>query len=246
MRVCNTEFNEERTRMYLYAMNRSPNARNSELAALELTEFSPNRVIELGAGEGFLTKYLSSCHPKSQIYAIDASQFMLSQIPEMDNVVQLEQDVVCLPSGNGSVDLIISLANFHHVGRKERLFTDASMILNEDGYFIIADVHDGTPVQDFFDDVVKEYCITSHNFTFISTEDIQNLSGSVGMQVEKSEIKDTPWEFHSEEEMMIFVKHLFGLDISYRVLKDKVDQHFPIQNNTLPWQLGYHYIKNEN
>ena len=71
MRVCNTEFNEERTRMYLYAMNRSPNARNSELAALELTEFSPNRVIELGAGEGFLTKYLSSIIMRGAIARFD-------------------------------------------------------------------------------------------------------------------------------------------------------------------------------
>lgn len=246
MNLNDTEFNQARAEIYVYAMRRSPHARDSELANLELNLLDPHRILELGSGEGYLTKYLSSKFSNSEIYAVDASRFMLSQISSLQNVTNLRQDGICLPSDVGLVDLVITLANFHHIKRKEQFFSDASKVLSKNGYLIIADVSDQTPVQRFFDDVVREYCITGHNLLFTDQEEIRKLSESFGMKVEKSEIRETPWEFGSEEEMLIFVKHLFGLDISYRQLKEKVNQHFSVVSNVLPWQLGYHYIKNEN
>jgi len=236
------EFNQKRANLYSLAMKNYSISRKSELENFEL-KGNPKKII---AGEGFLTKYLSKKFIGSEIYALDTSDFMLSQIPKSNNLFCLNRELEELPFKENSIDLIISLAGFHHIKNREIWFKKAKRLLEQKGYIEIADVHNGTSTQNFFDDVIKKYCITGHDFPFIDTEKIRKISEENNLHLEKSEIRDTPWKFRSKEDMLIFVKHLFGLKIKYGLLEKELNKHFDIKNNTIPWQLGYHSIKNEN
>ena len=67
------EFNQERARRYHIAMENHPDARNSELEKLELDETLNKKnlvILDLGTGDGYLTRYLSKIYPKLSVHSI--------------------------------------------------------------------------------------------------------------------------------------------------------------------------------
>jgi ubiquinone/menaquinone biosynthesis C-methylase UbiE len=245
------EFNQERARKYHLAMGNHPNARNSELEKLELDE-SLNKenliILDLGAGDGYLTGYLSKIYPKAKIYALDNSKSMLSEHTN-GKVKIINSEGHNIPLESDSVDLIVSLATFHHVKKKYETFEEVKRILAPKGVFIIADVMDKTNPQEFFDTIVRKHCITGHEFPFLSKEWIEKLANQSGLIHKKSKLKDTPWKFKSREDMAFFVKNLVGLDISVDYLLKFLYENFSIKlrdnHVNLGWQLGYHILQKQ-
>ena len=245
------EFNQERARRYHLAMGNHPNARNSELERLELDKALNKKglvILDLGAGDGYLTRHLSKTYPNAIIYALDASESMLSEHTN-GNVKLINADSDNIPLESGSVDLVVSLATFHHVKKKKETFGEINRILAPKGHFIIADVMDKTNTQEFFDTIVRDYCITGHEFPFLSKEWIGELAGETGFFHKESKLKETPWKFESREDMAFFVKNLVGLDISVDFLLKFLYENFSIKlrdNHVhLGWQLGYHVLQKQ-
>lgn len=243
------EFNQERAKRYHLAMGKCPNARNSELKKLNL-DLSLNKenlvILDLGAGDGFLTRHLSKIFPKATIYALDSSRSMLSEHTN-GNVKIINSDSHNIPLNDCSVDLVVSLATFHHVNKKNETFNEIERILSPKGIFIIADVLDKTKTQEFFDTIVKNYCITGHDFSFLNKEKVVEFAKSSGLLLKESKLKNTFWKFKSRNDMAFFVKNLVGLDISIDSLLKFLYENFQIKiysnNIHLRWQLGYHIFQ---
>ena len=243
------EFNQERARRYHLAMENHPYARNSELEKLELDE-SLNKenlvILDLGAGDGYLTRYLSKIYPKAKVYALDNSKSMLSEHTN-GKIKLINSESHNIPLESDSVDLIVSLATFHHVKKKNETFEEVKRILAPKGVFIIADVLDKTNSQEFFDTIVRDYCITGHEFPFLSKKWVEELANKCGLIHKESKLKDTPWKFKSREDMAFFVKNLVGLDISIDYLLKFLYENFSIKHASdeihLGWQLGYHVLQ---
>lgn len=244
------EYNQERARRYSQAMRDYPIARMLELKNLDLDRFIKKEdltILDLGAGDGFLTNYLTEKFPKAKIYAVDNSKSMLSKVGKKGNITYINTESDNLPLEDSSVDLVVSLATFHHINRKSETFKEVQRILSEEGLFIIADVLDKTKTQEFFDTVVREHCITGHDFPFLNSEIVRDLANLNNLVHKDSKLKDTFWKFKTREDMASFIKNLLGLDISEDYLLKILFEHFPIsiEKNkvSLNWQLGYHVIK---
>ena len=245
------EFNQERARRYHLAMGNHPTARNSELERFELDKALNKKdlvVLDLGAGDGYLTRYLAKTYPNATIYALDASESMLSEHTN-GKVELINADSDNIPLESGSVDLVVSLATFHHVKKKKETFEEIKRILAPRGHFVIADVMIKTNTQEFFDTIVRDYCITGHEFPFLSEEWVGELAEEVGLFHKESKLKETPWKFKSRDDMAFFVKNLVGLDISIDYLLKFLYENFSIKIRSneihLGWQLGYHVLQNQ-
>jgi len=244
------EYNQERARRYSKAMKEYPTARISELRNLDLDRFIKKidlTILDLGAGDGFLTSYLTEKFPQAKIYAVDNSKSMLSNTGKRENITYIATESDNLPLENGSIDLVISLASFHHINKKDETFKEIKRILSEEGLFIIADVLDKTKTQEFFDTVVRAHCITGHDFPFLNSELVRNLADSNNLVHEHTKLKDTPWKFKTREDMSNFIRNLLSLEVTEDDLLKILFEHFPITIKTnrihLKWQLGYHLIR---
>ncbi len=244
------EYNRERARRYSKAMKEYPNARMSELKNLNLDVLIKKTtltILDLGAGDGYLTNYLSEKFPQAKIYAVDNSKSMLLNINKKENVIYINAESDNFPIEDNSIDLVVSLATFHHIDKKQETFKEIQRILSENGLFIIADVLDKTKTQEFFDTVVKKHCITGHDFPFLNSEQVRDLAQLNNLIYETSDLKDAPWKFKTKEDMANFIKNLLGLNIAEMDLLKILFEHFPISIETdeiiLKWQLGYHIIR---
>lgn len=240
-----SEFNQKRADLYISAMEEGVDVRNNELLSFDFKKIqkNPKNIMEIGAGNGYLTTYLSKKFPGSTIYATDASESMLRSIKKIKNIILSTINTIDI----NSIDTIFSLATFHHIVNKEYILKKLNRTLSPGGFLFIADVNDKTPTQLFFDTVVRKHCITGHNFDFLDVEWLSCLAKKSGFAIVESEVKETPWIFNNEKHMIGFMKKLTGLEISDRGLRDSLCKIFIIKNKNgkilLHWQLGYHLLK---
>ena len=245
------EFNDKRSKRYNAAMGLYPSARINELKVFKIDKKSavnPKVILEIGAGGGYLTEYLSKQYPNAQILAIDASKDMTRSLKQSNKIKILKNsksDNIKLI--DNSVDLVFSLASFHHITNKKQVFNEISRVLKPDGILFIGDVNDNTKTQKFFDAVVKKHCITSHDLDFLDSYWVSYLAKSSGLSQIKSKVISTPWSFQNKKQMLFFIKNLFGLKISYFKLNRFLEQIFNYNEKggeiIIPWQLGYHILK---
>jgi SAM-dependent methyltransferase len=252
------EFSGDRGMRFNAAMRLAPDARSAELAALRqvLNENGVSRckrIVDLGAGQGaatsVLTEYLAD---DGELIAIDRSAQLLEQIPAHPRVRTLASNLDRIDVPSGSVDLVVSLATFHHVQDKTMVLAEMRRILAKDGLLLIVDVEHGSQAQGFLDEVVKTHCITGHDADFLDPEWVQLLARRSQMLHVRSACVPTPWQFESEAQMLTFMRDLFGLRISVGQLKPFVDRWLrPYTHPALPltcanWSLGFHVLQRQN
>jgi SAM-dependent methyltransferase len=118
--VSSPDFGYERARRFRRALDAYPRARTTELLPL-LAACLPRGsgadvAVELGAGSGYLTRLLQEMY--DTVYAVEKSEQMLRQLAG-GGAIPLRVDG--LEHGAGSlpphiaVDLVVSLATFHHI-----------------------------------------------------------------------------------------------------------------------------------
>jgi SAM-dependent methyltransferase len=248
-------FHLERAQRYVSAMSKHPSARRQELrqlrAALESLAIPKAQIIvDLGAGQGFLSNNLliEFLAADGVVFAIDSSEDMLSHVSYSAMIQKSVCKLEALPCKNNCVDLVVSLAMFHHVTNKKQVVFEIKRILRPGAYFVIADVLACTGTQAFFDNVVTEHCTAGHDFDFLDANWVDFLARAAGMMRRTSVIQDTPWEFASNAGMLEFLRDIFSLDLAEDNLFDEVNRYLPVYSNgvaaaCLPWQLGFHVLE---
>ncbi len=249
------EFNRERAERFFSAMSACPDAREAELQALcglleRLGIHDCGVIADLGAGHGYATLRLTRfLKPGGVIYAIDNSSEMLDRISTHRQVKSVVSKFDCLEFEDSSVDMAVTLATFHHIINKNRVLEEVHRILRPGGHFIVADVYDSTPVQRFFDEVVRSHCITGHDADFLTTEWVQMIARRAKMECVSSTVEETPWKFRSEAESRAFFRQLFSLRLGLQemdaMLRNTLgDSLLDREGNVLvPWTLGYHALR---
>ncbi|MEM9555781.1 MAG: class I SAM-dependent methyltransferase [Acidobacteriota bacterium] len=192
-----------RSRSYLQAHDLHPEVRRREAAeaARRAAARPGDVVVELGPGSGLLTRQLlAAVGPGGRVVGVDDSGVMASQLKA--RLVRAEARILsadgALPFEDGSVDLVVSLANFHHFADKPGVFRDIARILRPGGRVMIADVAHDTPVQRYFDEVVDRICSTGHRHTFLSAASARTLCAEAGLRFDDWTLVDVPWEFGPE------------------------------------------------
>jgi tRNA (cmo5U34)-methyltransferase len=102
----------------------------------------PERILELGAGTGLLSRRLADAYPETELTLLDAAPAMLAEAEQSlgDRARYLTGDMTD-PLPQGRYDAIVSALAIHHLAdpRKLELFGRAHAALNPGGTFVNAE-----------------------------------------------------------------------------------------------------------
>jgi tRNA (cmo5U34)-methyltransferase len=121
-----------------------------EIAAFHFTNLSGLRILDLGCGEGLITKLIHDKSPNNEFHLVDASEEMLSRARanlsgSKGNVSFRHltfEDFSASPSEGGIYDLVFSANAIHHLDltQKTALFAKIYKELKHGGLFLNNDV----------------------------------------------------------------------------------------------------------
>ena len=222
-------FNKLRVERYKKAEELCPFARRNELSACQqiLTMNSFKRILEIGSGNGFLTKEL--LNKNLQLDTIDPSGEKINGVQEHfinDAAFGLPSELM-----DETYDLIISLASFHHIVKDanrlpNKLVADIIRVTKKGGYLIIIDVpsskdqidslsektkENASHVYNFFTNIIDKYSTPSHGGIYLNTKMIQANLELYGWEKEYRSLISCPWLFSSKEELKKYLSYLFNL-----------------------------------
>jgi SAM-dependent methyltransferase len=228
---------KNRIESYLKAITQYPKALSNEFAtAINILNLSNNEVLlNIPAGGIPLQDYIN---PDLHIeyIAYDTHKGFTHDL----SVKYCSWSNIPLPVN--SVDKIICLASLHHLTTNERIivYNEFYRILKPDGKLIIGDVIKNSDQALWLDNFVDKYNSSGHKATFFDKTD-SNLLEKHNFNVDIT-IKSYDWIFNENDNVYLFCKLLFGLDLIELTdsnLINGVDTILKYKNNKIPWKLIY-------
>lgn len=250
-------FSKERALAYHKASSGLPDARVGEkrevkAALREMGTGEFQRVVELGAGQGFGTQMLLEhvVAENGTLFAIDASEHMLSNLKSAPQIRKFVGSIEQLGLEADSVDFAFSLAAFHHIPHKYLVFQELAKVLKPGAHFLIVDVCHGTPAQEIFDYLVRPHCPNGHDADFLDEGWAALLAQRSGLRHVSSKVRTTEWRFPSREAVFPYIKDLFCLDLDLAEVERETIKWLPVIQDVCdcvwPWSLGFHlFVKPE-
>jgi tRNA (cmo5U34)-methyltransferase len=119
-----------------------------EIIQLHFHSLTGLNVLDLGCGDGIITRYICENFPDNNFHLIDASENMLNKAKEnLSNDLNITfshltfEDYIDLPSENNRYDLAFSANAIHHLDsiRKMEMFAKIYMELKHGGIFLNID-----------------------------------------------------------------------------------------------------------
>lgn len=105
------------------------------------------RVLDIGAGPGWIPIELARRHASWRIWAVDASTDMVERARRhaaeagvADRVCCLAGQASVLPFAAGEFDLVISHFTLHHLAQPQELFDEAARVVRRGGWVVIKDL----------------------------------------------------------------------------------------------------------
>jgi ubiquinone/menaquinone biosynthesis C-methylase UbiE len=120
----------------LHMFLRDPNTLCDFLLFLDQNLKDREKLLDLGGGYGFLTKFIAEVLDFKEAYNIDIDDCRLkrSRVKGIKLDVEREQ----LPFREGEVDLILGFGSLDHMVSWDRLFSEAQRVLKPHGYFVVS------------------------------------------------------------------------------------------------------------
>jgi ubiquinone/menaquinone biosynthesis C-methylase UbiE len=121
-----------------------------------------SKILDAGTGIGNSAK-LFSLNPKSQVFAIDASEsieFAYKKYGTTSNIHFLQADLRRLPFRKRFFDFICSDQVLHHTKNTETSFKNLTKYLEKNGIISIYVYNKKAPMREFADDFIREHTTT--------------------------------------------------------------------------------------
>ena len=189
-----------------------PSARKKEID-LMLKKISAKKgevIVDFGCGNGVITYPLAKqVGTTGKIVALDNSTEILSDLLNRTDHKNIRTRLLHsekIPLKDKSVDVVVTLANLHHIPNKENIFKEFARILKKGGRLVIGDVADRTNVQKYFDGPVDQFCSTGHKHKYLDKKWAKDLCAKSRLRLHSFSIMDTPWVFEDEEQAKWFLK----------------------------------------
>lgn len=121
-------------------------AEGEQVLVGDLAGVLPGRFLDLGTGNGRLTRVLLDAYPGSTAVCVDLSESMLAaaaeQLADRPDVTLLQHDLDDTLALDGPFDAVVSSLAIHHVSdeRKVTLFAEAARLLTRNGVFANLDI----------------------------------------------------------------------------------------------------------
>jgi SAM-dependent methyltransferase len=203
----------KRADAYQKAMELYPDARAREFQLVaEYADIKTGDIVcDAPSGGGYLRNYLPD---KIQRYlAVETAPDFTSRCPmgQHDRVVLSSLDNIAID--DNSVDVCINLAGSHHLEDKSIFFREVERILKPGGCFVLADAETGTGVDRFLNEYVDQHNSMGHEGIFLNEQTATDVAAS-GLRIQTDELITFPWSFSNSEDMGVYCKLLFGLDLA--------------------------------
>jgi hypothetical protein len=171
--------------------------------------------------------------------------YLQSNVPEPLQVTSLDycpqsdtvQEISSLNTLEEKFDRVVCLAASHHIGDLYAFIDTLQGKVKTGGLIHLADVTAENPIRLFLDDFVGKWTSTGHSGIWRCFENL--------FPADLVEIRQTPWIFRSEEEMVLFCRLLFGLDLNpsgYQIL-EALDRYVGVDHGEnfyrVNWKLTY-------
>lgn len=125
----------------VWGMDKKKNDRYLELALEGVPQDFHGKMLEVPVGTGVLTIPVYKNLPDAEITCLDYSTDMMqtarhrAELAGLGNIHFLQGDVGCLPFGDASFDLVLSLNGFHAFPSKEAAYREVLRVLRPGGVF---------------------------------------------------------------------------------------------------------------
>ncbi len=151
---------------------------------LDLMELKPERIIDLGAGTGFVTHAVKKKYPKAHVVALDISLNMLAsnylEAPRFKKPSPVCSLAEQLPFADQSADLVISSVMLQWCNDPSLVFQEALRVLKPEGALLFSTFGPDTlmELRQSWDSVDSQ----PHIHTFLDMDDLNNQVLSSGLK----------------------------------------------------------------
>jgi trans-aconitate 2-methyltransferase len=181
-------------------------------AALEdVAVAGAERVLDVGCGDGYVTRLIASRVPDGSVLGVDPSARMVEAAgaadDQLSNVSFQVGDVTTMSFGP-DFDLVVSFNALHWVAAQDAAYRNIAAALKPAGRVLVQYVCDGPrpSVERVAMDVTGEprwapaFAGFEQPFVHIDPDDLATIAGGVGLDVTRIEVVDREWDFGSREQ----------------------------------------------
>ncbi len=207
------EIFSKRADAYQKAMELYPAARDREFQlAVETAQIKAGETIcDAPSGGGYLRAYLpAGVH---RYLAVETAADFTGHCPmgRHDRIIRSPLDQIEIV--DQSVDVCINLAGLHHLENRSDFFNEVFRMLKPGERFVIADVAENTGADRFLNQFVHNNSSMGHQCLFLNAHTAGEIS-ACGFNIHSDEHINYPWSFEKIEDMGIYCKLLFGIDLA--------------------------------
>lgn len=169
------------------------------------------RVLDVGCGDGYVTRLIASRVPDGSVLGVDPSPRMIEAArtadDQQDNVSFRVGDVTTMAFGP-DFDLVVSFNALHWVADQETAYRNIAAALKPGGRVLVQFVCDGSrpSVERVAMEVTREarwasaFAGFAPPFTHIAPDALAAIAGSAGLEVTRQSVVDREWDFGSREQ----------------------------------------------
>ena len=110
------------------------------LEHLDWMRLNPERIVDLGAGTGYVTQLLEERYPQAQIFSVDFAQAMLQQHRTLSNKesARICADAEHIPFADESIDLVVSDLMLPWCQDIRKIFAEIWRVLKGNGILLFS------------------------------------------------------------------------------------------------------------